>query len=75
MRYRISKSQVKMLLDGKDLSMGNGRKLILPRGTEVFERLVEIMSNSAEADKRSFFTDGVTIFVEEKDVFNNSERK
>ena len=40
MRYRISKSQVKMLLDGKDLSMGNGRKLILPRGTEVFERLV-----------------------------------
>ena len=67
MRFRISKSQVKMLLDGKDLSMGNGRKLILPRGTEVFERLAEIMSNPAEADKRSFFTDGVTVFVEEKD--------
>ena len=67
MRYRISKSQVKMLLDGKDLSMGNGRKLILPRGTEVFERLAEIMSKPAEADKRSFFTDGVTVFVEEKD--------
>jgi hypothetical protein len=67
MRYRISKSQIKMLLDGKTLSMGNGRKLILPRGTEVFERLAEIMSNPAEADKRSFFTDGVTIFVEGKD--------
>ena len=67
MRYRISKSQIKMLLDGKALSMGNGRKLILPRGTKVFERLAEIMSNPAEADKRSFFTYGVTIFVEEKE--------
>lgn len=67
MRYRISKSQIKMLLDGKTLSMGNGRKLILPRETEVFERLAEIMSNPAEADKRSFFTDGVTVFVEEKE--------
>lgn len=71
MRYRISKSQVKMLLDGKTLSMGNGRKLILPRGTEVFERLAEIMSNPAEADKRSFFTDGVTVFVEEKEWHEN----
>ena len=67
MRYRISKSQVKMLLDGKTLSMGNGRKLILPRKTEVFERLAEIMSNPAEANKRSFYTDGVTIFVEGKE--------
>jgi len=67
MRYRISKSQVKMLLDGKPLSMGNGRKVILPKETEVFERLAEIMSNPAEADKRSFFTDGVTVFVEEKE--------
>lgn len=67
MRYRISKVQIKMLLDGKTLSMGNGRKLILPRGTKVFERLAEIMSNPAEADKRSFFTDGVTVFVEEKE--------
>ena len=67
MRYRISKAQIKMLLDGKALSMGNGRKLILPRGTQVFERLAEIMSNPAEADKRSFFTDGVTVFVEEKE--------
>ena len=67
MRYRISKSQIKMLMDGKTLSMGNGRKLILPRGTEVFERLAEIMSNPAEADKLSFFTDGVTVFVEEKE--------
>ena len=31
------------------------------------ERLAEIMSNPAEADKRSFFTDGVTVFVEEKE--------
>lgn len=67
MRYRISKSQIKMLLDGKTLSMGNGRKLILPREAMDFERLAEIMSNPAEADKRSFFTDGVTIFVEEKE--------
>ena len=66
MRYRITKSQIKMLLDGRTLSMGNGRKLILLRGTEVFDRLAEIMSNPAEADKRSFFTDGVTVFVEEK---------
>jgi hypothetical protein len=67
MRYRIGKAQIKMLLDGKALSMGNGRKLILPRGTEVFERLAEIMSDPAETDKRSFFTDGVTVFVEEKE--------
>ena len=67
MRYRIDKKQIKMLLDGKTLSMGNGRWLILPRGTKVFERLAEIMSDPAEADKRSFFTDGVTIFVEEKE--------
>ena len=67
MRYRISKPQIKMLLDGKTLSMVNGRKLILPRGTQVFERLAEIMSNPAEADKRLFFTDGVTVFVEEKE--------
>ena len=67
MRYRISKAQIKMLIDGKALSMGNGRKLILSRGTEVFKRLAEIMSNPAEADKRSFFTDGVTVFVEEKE--------
>ena len=67
MIYRISKPQIKMLLDGKTLSMVNGRKLILPRGTQVFERLAEIMSNPAEADKRLFFTDGVTVFVEEKE--------
>lgn len=67
MRYRISKSQVKMLLDGKALSMGNGRKLILPKETEAYKRLVEIMSNPEEADKLLFFTDGVTIFVEEKE--------
>lgn len=67
MRYRISKSQIKMLLDGKALSMGNGRKLILPRGTKVFERLAEIMSNPAEADKLSFFTDGVKVYVEENE--------
>ena len=67
MRYRISKTQIKMLLEGKPLSMGDGRKLFLTRGTEVFERLAEIMSNPAEADKRSFFTDGVTVFVEEKE--------
>lgn len=67
MRYRISKAQIKMLLDGKTLNMGNGRKLILLRGTKVFERLTEIMSNPAEADKRSFFTDGMTVFVEEKE--------
>lgn len=66
MRYRIDKKQIKMLLDGKTLSMGNGRKLILLRGTEVFERLAEIMSNPVQANKLSFFTDGVTIFVEEK---------
>ena len=67
MRYRISKAQIKMLLDGKTLSMGNGGKLILPREGEDFERLTEIMSNPAEADKLSFFTDGVTVFVEEKE--------
>lgn len=67
MRYRISKAQIKMLLEGKSLSMGNGRKLILPRGTQVFERLAEIMSNPAEADKLSFFTDGVTVYVEENE--------
>ena len=68
MRYRISKSQIKMLLDGKALSMGNGRKLILPRGTEVYKRLWEIIHGVAgNADICSFFTDGVTVFVEEKE--------
>ena len=67
MRYRISKAQIKMLLEGKSLSMGNRMKLILPRGTRDFERLAEIMSNPAEADKLSFFTDGVTVFVEGKE--------
>lgn len=67
MRYRISKAQIQMLLDGKKLSMGNGRNLVLPKGTQVFERLAEIMQNPAEADRRTFFTDGVTVFAEVKD--------
>ena len=67
MRYRISKTQIQMLLDGKALSMGNGRKLVLLSGTEVFEELARIMSNPAEVGKRSFFTDGVTVFVEAKE--------
>lgn len=67
MRYRISKTQMQMLLDGKALSMGNGRKVIFPSGTEGFKRIAEIMSNPEEADKRSFFTDGVTVFVEAKE--------
>lgn len=66
MRYRISKTQIQMLIEGKSLSMGNGRKLVLPRGTEVFDRLVEIMSAPSEAEKLSFFTDGMTVYVEDK---------
>ena len=68
MRYRISKAQIKMLLDGKPLRMGNGRKVIMPRGTEVFERLYEIIHGvRGDVDRLSFFTDGVTVFVEEKE--------
>lgn len=66
MRYRISKAQIKMLLEEKHLDMGNGRKLILPKETPAYKRLAEIMSDPAEADKRTFFTDGETLFVREK---------
>ncbi len=55
-----------MLLEEKPLDMGNGRKLILPKETPAYKRLAEIMSNPAEADKRTFFTDGETLFVREK---------
>lgn len=68
MRYRISKSQIKMLLDGKPLSMGNGRKVILLKGSEVYKRLWEIIHGvTGNADTYSFFTDGITVFVEEKE--------
>lgn len=68
MRYRISKSQIKMLLDGKTLSMGNGRKVVLLEGTEVYNRLWEIVHGvTGNFDTYSFFTDGVTIFAEEKE--------
>lgn len=66
MRYRVSKAQVKMLLDGKSLAMGNGRNLILPKFTDVYKRLSEIMADPKEADKKVFYTDGITMFVEEK---------
>lgn len=66
MRYRVSKAQVKMLLDGKSLAMGNGRKLILPNFTDIYERVSEIMADPKEADKKVFYTDGITLFVEEK---------
>lgn len=66
MKYRISKAQIQMLLDGKHLSLGNDRKLVLPKDTQVFDRLTEIMSDPVEADKRSFFTDGMTVFVEQR---------
>lgn len=66
MRYRVNKAQVKMLLDGKSLAMGNGRNLILPKFTDVYKRLSEIMADPKEADKKVFYTDGMTLFVEEK---------
>ena len=67
MRYRVSKAQVKMLLDGKPLSMGNGRKLILSKFMDIHKRLSEIMADPKEADKKVFYTDGYTLFVEEKE--------
>ena len=67
MRYRISKSQIKMLLDGKSLNTGNGRHVLILKDSEAYKELEKIMANPAEADKRSFFTDGVTVFVEEKE--------
>lgn len=67
MRYRISKSQIKMLLDGKSLSTGNGSHVLVLNGSKVYKELEKIMANPATADKVAFFTDGVTVFVEEKE--------
>ena len=67
MRYRISKSQIKMLLDGKSLNTGNGRHVLILKDSEVYKELEKIMANPAITDRVAFFTDGVTVFVEEKE--------
>ena len=67
MRYRISKSQIKMLLDGKSLNTGNGRHVLILKDSEVYKELKKIMANPTKVDKMEFFTDGVTVFVEEKE--------
>lgn len=65
-RYRISKAQIKMLLDGESLNTGNGRHVLVLKDSEVYKELEKIMANPATADRAAFFTDGVTIFVEEE---------
>ena len=64
MRYRISTAQIKMLLAGKSLEMGNGRRLILPEYSDLHKQLSAL--SDSDMEKIKFFTDGVTLFVEGK---------
>ncbi len=65
MRYRIGKSQIKMLLDGKSLRMGNGAKVMIEKTGTVHDTLEKLIADPERLAKVAVFTDGVTIFVED----------
>ena len=65
MRYRIDKAQIKMLLDGKELQAGYKKVYVLPE-TEVYTELKKLIEDQERLAKVAVFTDGVTIFVEDK---------
>lgn len=64
MRYRISTAQIKMLLAGKSLEMGNGRRLIILENSDLHKQLSAL--SESDMDRIRFTTDGVTIFAEGK---------
>ena len=65
MRYRINKAQIKMLLDGKGLQAGYKKVYVLPE-TEVYTELKKLIEDPKRLEKVAVYTDGVTIFVEDK---------
>ncbi len=65
MKYRIDKTQIKMLLDGKILQAGRVKLYVLPE-TEVYTELKKLMEDPERLARVNIFTDGVEIFVEEK---------
>ena len=67
MRYRISKSQMQMLLDGKSLSMGNGSKVMIEKTGTVHDALKKLIEDPERLERVAVYTDGVTIFVEDKE--------
>ena len=66
MRYRISKAQVQMLLDGKALNMGNGRSVVLPNYSDAHKKVAEIVSDPERFEHTVFYTDGISIITEGK---------
>ena len=66
MRYRIGKAQIKMLLDGKPLRMGNGAKVMVEKTGTVHDALEKLIEDPERLEKVAVYTDGVTIFVEDK---------
>ena len=66
MRYRIDKAQIKMLLDGKPLRMGNGAKVMVEKTGIVYDALKKLIEDPERLEKVAVYTDGVTIFVEDK---------
>ena len=67
MRYRIGKAQIKMLLDGKSLRMGNGSKVMIEKTETVYDALKKLFEDPERLKRVAVYTDGVTIFVEEKE--------
>ena len=65
MRYRIDKTQIKMLLNGKTLRAGRVKLCVLPK-TEVYTELKKLMEDPERLARVNIFTDGVEIFVEDK---------
>ena len=66
MRYRIGKAQIKMLLDGKSLRMGNGSKVMIEKTGTVHDAIENLIKDPERLEKVAVYTDGVTIFVEDK---------
>lgn len=66
MRYRIDRKQIKMLLDGKGLQAGR-MKLYVLKGTQVYTELEKLLADPERLARVNFFTDGISIFVEEKE--------
>jgi len=64
-KYRIDKTQIKMLLDGKALRAGRINLCVL-EGTQVYTELKKLMEDNDRLARVNVFTDGTTIFVEDK---------
>ena len=67
MRYRIGKAQIKMLLEGKPLRMGNGARVMVEKTGTVHDALKKLIEDPERLEKVAVYTDGVTIFVEDKE--------